>query len=135
MVLENVAADGNFGELAWTLRRVDGLLVYDVRPTQCREHVNQGVERIAGLSLDLAKIGLGCISSVVDLLCHQLLAAHVPEQGKHLDGGQHRIELVRVRWLLSGLTVVAKPSTGIAETAFIPAGINSRSATWAKFRH
>ena len=33
VALENVAADGNFGELAWTLRRVDGLLVYDVRPT------------------------------------------------------------------------------------------------------
>jgi len=33
IALENVAADGNFGELAWTLRRVDGLLVYDVRPT------------------------------------------------------------------------------------------------------
>ena len=33
MALENVAADGEMGELAWTLRRVDGLLVYDVRPT------------------------------------------------------------------------------------------------------
>ena len=33
MALEGAAADGDFGELAWTMRRVDGLLVYDVRPT------------------------------------------------------------------------------------------------------
>ena len=33
MAIENVAADGEFGELAWALRDVDGVLVYDVRPT------------------------------------------------------------------------------------------------------
>jgi len=33
MAIESVAADGEFGELAWGLRTVDGLLVYDVRPT------------------------------------------------------------------------------------------------------
>jgi hydrogenase maturation protein HypF len=33
MAIENAAADGDLGELAWTLRRVDELFVYDVRPT------------------------------------------------------------------------------------------------------
>jgi hydrogenase maturation protein HypF len=33
IAVENAAADGDFGELAWTMRSVDGLLVYDVRPT------------------------------------------------------------------------------------------------------
>ena len=33
VVLENAAAPGDHGELAWTLRRVDDLWVYDARPT------------------------------------------------------------------------------------------------------
>lgn len=33
VALENVAATGAHGELPWSLREVDGMLVYDVRPT------------------------------------------------------------------------------------------------------
>jgi hydrogenase maturation protein HypF len=33
IALENAAADGDHGELPWSLRHDDGMLVYDVRPT------------------------------------------------------------------------------------------------------
>ena len=46
IALENVAADGAHGELPWSLRHEDGMLVYDVRPTLAAvlRCLNEGVE-------------------------------------------------------------------------------------------
>ena len=68
MALENAAADGDFGELGWTLRHVDGLLVYDVRPTL--DDVIRAVAERADVSVVTARFHQTLIA-VTEALCQE----------------------------------------------------------------
>ncbi|HEY5456402.1 MAG TPA: carbamoyltransferase HypF [Acidothermaceae bacterium] len=68
VALENAAADGDFGEFAWKLRRVDGLLVYDVRPTL--DNVIRAVAERADVSVVSARFHQTLIA-VTEALCQE----------------------------------------------------------------
>ncbi len=68
VALENAAADGDFGELAWMLRRVDGLLVYDVRPTL--DDVIRAVAEHTDVSVVAARFHQTLIA-VTEALCQE----------------------------------------------------------------
>ena len=68
IAIENIAADGECGELAWVLRRVDGLLVYDVRPT-LRDLI-RAVAEVADVPVVAARFHQTLVA-VTAALCHE----------------------------------------------------------------